>query len=161
MEPLEPSAKCNWSQRELFETRPGQPPADRLQPHLASCPQCRQSQEFDRRLANMLQTAPAPVTPGNLESRVRQLRRRRKALQGAVGVAAALLIGLGSLAIWSPRVSPMTGSRSVVVGPTIPAEREVWNDVVVLGSKVPVVPVPEEQAAWLAVLNEACEGRNQ
>src|SRR5262245_35301788 len=102
MGPLDQSPECEWAQRELFEARPGRPVSDRLQSHLAGCPRCRNAQEFDSRFAGVLRAAPGPATPINLESRVRRLRRRRKILQGAVAVAAAVLIGIATLAIWSP-----------------------------------------------------------
>jgi hypothetical protein len=153
-------AECDWVQAALFEAHGGELP-EQVQAHLAACPHCRQAQAFDRQLGDWLSAGPMPA-PRGIETRIRQLRRRRRALQGAVlATAAATLLGMATIGFWKPAGSGGPPSAGVVVVPPRPVERDVVNELVVLSSPPPVVRMADEQAAWLTVLNEACEGRKQ
>lgn len=100
----------------------------------------------DTRLTALLQSLPAPPAPGGLEQRVRQLRRQRRRLQAAVGaMAAATVLGFGTLAFWPAAVE-------TPVAVTRPAP-----DLTVLTMRPPVVAVTPGQAEWLTVLHEICE----
>ena len=161
---------CDWAAEELSESASAPDDRRRLEAHLASCPRCREDSEWHRRLAGILGAASPAQASGGIERRVRALLRRRRAARWASAAAAVAAIGgasvflapefLGRSPSAPPAVArPSPESPPAASGPSSPADFPASaDDLAFLAAAPPVAPQDPSQAAWIAVLTEACQG---
>jgi len=154
--------RCDWVRQELAEARRGRSSAevaDKVEAHLAGCAACRAEAAWDGRLAGLLGTA---SDTGNLEGRVAGLVRRRRWLRGtAVGVAAAAVLGVASLAWFeSQRFLPVPTRPELVQRPS---DAVVMKELAGVVNVSPVVrlSVDRQQDLLLAELELLAKGEKQ
>jgi hypothetical protein len=155
--------RCDWVKRELAEVRRGRASAEaagRVEAHLAECAHCRADAAFDSRLPSLLNEMPASAA--DLQRRVLRLARQRRWLRGAaIGVAAAAVIGVVSLALFEGQGTAPTrhGSTESAQAPA-PTETVVIKELtgVLASSPVADLQTDRRQELFLAELEVLAMG---
>lgn len=95
-----PNRDCEHFEQQLFELRDGRVD-DATREHIAHCPRCRETADWDRRFAGTLRGEAIP-SPATMPAIVRERMRSRRRLSAVAYATAASVVIASVLTNWRP-----------------------------------------------------------
>ena len=138
----------------------------RMETHLKRCSSCRESRDWNDRLTSLVSNDVPPVLD-DVQWRVQALLYRRRAMRrrgalAALATVACLVLAIGvDQFVYRKSIDPARHQGSIAAKEPSGTEHDDLADLTLLVSAPPVTSVGRSQAAWLAVLAEASEGKPQ